>query len=226
MQHAIFLRSGGVSQGAFSSLNVSFSTGDDPACVRVNRQKVFSFFPTASVYVPSLEHGSSIVQIGKGSTLSLPCDALFTLEKHQGLMVTHADCQSAIFYDPVCESLAVVHCGWRGNVQNIYEKMVQVLCLHGSKAGNIHVGISPSMGPQAAEFIHYQTEFPSSFQDFHVGSNFFNLWELSRYQLERAGVLPEHIEIAQLCTVLHPAECFSYRRDKITGRHATLACLL
>ena len=152
-------------------------------------------------------------------------DGLTTQRPYLGLLVLHADCQAAIFYDPIHHALANVHCGWRGNVQNIYKETIAFMAAsYGTKASDLLVGISPSLGPEAAEFIHYRTEFPECYWDFCI-NNHFNLWELSRYQLMAEGILPHHIEISGMCTYSHPEDCFSYRRAKKSGRHGTLAML-
>ena len=142
-------------------------------------------------------------------------------------MIKHADCQAAIFYDPVHKALANVHCGWRGNVKNIYRVAVQKMKFtFGTNPKDLLVGISPSLGPDHSEFIHYQTEWPEEFWRFQVRPNYLDLWAIARDQLEQCGLLPHHIEVAGICTFANPQDFFSHRRDKITGRHATVAMLL
>ena len=141
-------------------------------------------------------------------------------------MMKHADCQAAIFYDPVHHALANVHSGWRGNVKNIYQTTIlKMASVFGTKPQDLLVGISPSLGPQHAEFKNYKVEFPEHFWSFQVCPEYFDLWAIARHQLEEAGVLPYHIEIAGICTYANKEDCYSYRRDKVTGRHATLAML-
>jgi polyphenol oxidase len=136
------------------------------------------------------------------------------------------DCQAAILYDPIHRALANVHAGWRGNVQNIYRTAVQKM-VHsfGSKPQDLLVGISPSIGPKHAEFKNYKSEFPEEFWEFQVKPTYFDLWQIARHQFESSGVLAHHIQIAEICTFDHPSDYFSYRRDKTTGRHATVAML-
>ena len=141
-------------------------------------------------------------------------------------MVRHADCQAAIFYDPKNKAVANVHSGWRGNVKNIYRSTIQKMRrVFGSKPADLLVCISPSLGPDCAEFIHYKAEFPEDFWAFQIKPYYFNLWAIARYQLELSGILPHHIEIAEICTNTEVEDYFSYRREKVSGRHATLAML-
>ncbi len=143
-------------------------------------------------------------------------DALCT--KKGGVQIRHADCQAALFYDPINQAIAAAHAGWRGNVQNIYAEVIRRMQeWFGSRPENLLVGISPSLGPKHAEFIHFREEFPQHFWDFECSPNHFNLWEIGRMQLREAGVLNDHIEIAEICTF--EGDFHSYRRDKTKLRH-------
>jgi hypothetical protein len=154
------------------------------------------------------------------------CDGMVTDKRGLALLLSHADCQIAIFYDPVHHAIANVHSGWRGNVQNIYrEAVVSMKRNFGSRPEELFVGISPSLGPDHAEFKNYKTEFPPHFWNYQVRPNYFNLWEIARFQLEAEGILPHHIQIANLCTYTETADFFSYRRDKTTKRNCALAAV-
>ena len=140
--------------------------------------------------------------------------------------MNHADCQVAIFFDPVKKVVANVHCGWQGNVQNIYAQVIQHLeAEYGSAVEDLLVCISPSLGPENAEFINHRSELPSSFYPFQIKPNYFDFWEISKMQLKKAGVLGHHIEIAQMCTFSGEKDFFSHRRDKETGRNGTVVAL-
>lgn len=227
LQHGVFLRHGGVSTGSFASLNFSSLSGDNISHVETNREKVREIFQIPVWAKCRLEHGCRVVSVNFKNADDLHlCDAAATSERGIGLVVTHADCQAAIFYDPIQHVLANVHSGWRGNVQNIYAETVDFmkrnfLC----SPENLLVCISPSLGPEDAEFINYRTEFPSEFWPFEVKPNYFNLWEISRWQLQQKGILPHHIQIAEINTYSNPNDYFSYRRSPISGRHGTIAAL-
>lgn len=222
LTHASFLRHGGVSKNSFSSLNFGATQGDDPKDVAENRRVA-----CATLNVPKLAslyqvHSDTIVE---ASDQKPKADALITNRPNIGLLILHADCQAAILYDPIHHALANVHCGWRGNVANIYRKTVERMhAQYGTNPADLLVAISPSLGPQAAEFKHYRDEFPDSLWQFQK-ENYFDLWALSRHQLEEAGVLSHHIEIAGVCTYSNPDDYFSYRRVKKSGRHGTIAML-
>ena len=223
--HGVFSRRGGVSSKPYDSLNAGGSTGDDPASVEENRRRIMEVFPLGELISSHQTHTVHLDVVKGPYTSQKPCDGLITQEKHKALIIKHADCQAAIFYDPITNILANVHCGWRGNVQNIYGVSVEAMKKMGSNPSNILVCISPSLGPKYSEFVNFRTEFPPHFQEFQWKDNYFNLWEISRMQLKAAGILPSHIECAEICTYENGEDYFSYRRDKTTGRNGTLAML-
>lgn len=223
--HGVFLRHGGSSSGEFTSLNFSTSVGDSPAAVHANEKKALNLLGLTSAVRGKLCHGKQVALVNDATSPDFPCDGLLTKTPDIGLLITHADCQAAIFYDPVKCVLANVHAGWRGSIQNIYAETIRLMQLQGCCSSDIRVGISPSLGPDEAEFIHYNTELPEQFWRFQIKPKHFDFWSISRMQLEEAGVLPHHIEIAAISTYANPKDYYSYRRDKKTGRHATIAAL-
>ncbi len=224
LAHGFFLRHGGVSEGAFDSLNLALTQGDLPEHVTTNRQRALDALGINDYTNLYQKHSSHVVEANPNSKGE--GDGLITDRFDLGLLVLHADCQAAIFYDPIHHALANVHAGWRGSVANIYKKTVERMKVrYGSRPEELLVGISPSLGPMAAEFRNYRTELPKSFWPYQVKPTYFDFWEISRQQLTEAGVLPHHIEIAELCTYSNPEECFSYRRVQESGRHGTLAAL-
>ncbi len=225
LKHAVFLRHGGVSTGPYSSLNVGGGTGDDSQHIVRNREIVKQCMGATELIAGYQVHGKVIAEYCGEYELG-NCDGLATKLQGAALMIKHADCQAAIIYDPIMHALANVHCGWRGNVQNIYAEAVNFLReKYGSKPENLLVGISPSLGPDNSEFKNYQTELPESFWKFQIKPTYFNLWEIARLQFTAAGVLPHHLEIAGICTYANEKDYFSYRRDKVTGRNCTVALL-
>ncbi|MBS4167885.1 peptidoglycan editing factor PgeF [Parachlamydia sp. AcF125] len=227
LRHGVLLRAGGFSNAPFTSLNLGlFSTPDERSTVRQNFEKVKHTFQLPSPYIAKQSHGTHIWHIKNLDTYPQKADALVTNESERALFVMHADCQAAIMYDPITQALANVHAGWRGNVQNIFQKTIHYLySAFGAQPENILVAISPSLGPSNAEFKHFSAEFPPSFWDFQIRPFYFDLWAISQMQLETCGILPHHIQIAKMDTYSLSLDFFSYRRDGITGRNGTFAML-
>lgn len=148
-----------------------------------------------------------------------PCDAIATSLKGVALMIRHADCQAALVYDPEKKVIAAIHAGWRGLVQEIYPLTIARLHDHyGCNPQHLRIIISPSLGPENAEFKHFQEEFPESYWTYQVKPNYFDLRKIAKDQLLRTGVLPEHLFISSIDTFNPESCCPSYRRTKTTSR--------
>ncbi|MCI0381856.1 MAG: peptidoglycan editing factor PgeF [Chlamydiae bacterium] len=225
--HGCFLRHGGVSKPPFHSLNFGGGTGDETDAVKENRKIISQVFENIPLIAGHQQHGINIQIIpSPAGELNENCDGLITRENRVGLSIKHADCQAAIFYDPIKRVIANIHCGWRGNVQNIYKKTIEELKEKFScRPENILVCISPSLGPKASEFKNYERELPKSFLRFQIKPTYFDLWEISKMQLIEEKILEKHIEIAQVCTYNSPEDFFSYRKEKVTGRNVTIVAL-
>ncbi len=229
--HGVFSRIGGISANTFASLNLGWGSSDDPMNEKHNRELAVQALAheknSPSAFARGHQvHKDTIIHTTQFINESVRCDGFVTDTKGVALMVQHADCQGTIFFDPVHTAIACVHAGWRGNVQNIYQKTIKAMHSHfSSKPEDLLACISPSLGPNASEFINYKQEFPESFWQFEHSSRYFNLWEIARWQLLSEGILSHHIEIAGMCTYSDPTHFFSYRREKYSGRNATMVWL-
>jgi polyphenol oxidase len=231
--HGIFSRHGGISQGAYAGLNLSFAVGDDRQKVIHNRALVQKILGLSIIQSLKQVHGKETVVILDsllGDSSSAPerhsGDILMTRTPGQGLMIKQADCQSLLFYDPRLKAIANIHCGWRGNVSNVIgEAVKQMKIAFGTQPSDLKVGIGPSLGPCCAQFINYRKEIPAKYWTYQARPYYFDLWRLSRDQLIAAGVLEENIEIAGVCTSCQTNDFFSYRKEKKTGRFATVIAL-
>jgi polyphenol oxidase len=223
LRHGVFLRRGGISQGAYASLNLGLNTKDQPECVMHNRKQVQGLCNFTKVITGNLAHGVHTEWIQEMDQEIGSCDVLLTDLSGLGLLTTHADCQAALFYDPLQRAIANAHAGWRGNVGNIYLETVRAMHkAFGSNPADLLVCISPSLGPKHAEFKKYREEFPPNLWKYQVTPFHFDLWAIAKDQLEEVGVLPSNIEIAQICTYCNSEDFYSYRRNHITGRNGTV----
>jgi polyphenol oxidase len=233
LHHAVFLRSGGSSQGSFASLNTGFHVGDSPSEVTLNLEKIEKHLSSSIAdwkgYISSRAiHGKKIYVVDVDTPNDISgFDGIMTAIPNRTLIMKHADCQIGLFYDPINHVAANVHAGWRGTVADVYAEAIQNMKnSFGTNPANILACISPSLGPDNAEFINYKNEIPEEFWHFQIRPFFFDLWSITEMQLQTAGILPHHIEIARLCTYANSHDFFSHRRDKITGRHASCITLL
>lgn len=207
------------------SFTRALDVGDDAFSVQTNLAYIQQSFCLSHLLQSKQIHGTKIHIVENSCDVIPSCDALITQLKGVGLMIKHADCQAALFYDPIQSVIAAVHAGWRGSIGKIYTKTVQVLKdKFKSRPEDLLVGISPSLGKEHAEFIHYRDELPEAFWSYQVKPNYFDFWKISFDELIEAGLLPHHIQIAGKCTYTNQ-EYFSYRREKTTGRMGSVIAL-
>ena len=228
LRHGFFTRQGGASLSPYRSLNLSLTVGDRREAVAENRRLVQQEMGLTGLAGATQEHGRREAVVagnpaGLAGEMEVAADILLTDRPGVGLLIKQADCQAVVFYDPGRRVVANVHCGWRGQVQNVLAAAVMRLRERfGCHAAELYAAVSPSLGPCCAEFSHFRQEFPPEFWPYQVRPNYFDLWRLSRDQLLAAGLQAEHLDLAGLCTRCAAAEFFSYRRDKVTGRQGTV----
>lgn len=141
-------------------------------------------------------------------------------------MIKHADCQAAIFYDPINKAIGAAHSGWRGAIAKIYTKTILAMQIHfGTDPSHLLVGISPFLGKEHAEFKNYKDEFPEEFWKYQFKPNYFDFASIAMSELKAAGILSQHVNISSHCTFSNPEAFYSYRREKSTGRHGTVIAL-
>lgn len=237
--HAAFGRRGGVSRGPYRSLNVSFAVGDDPELVRQNRRLTCASIsiPYSALVVARQVHGTDVLVIDASQrpsdpdewyTLLPPADGLITREPGCYPMMTFADCVPLVFYDPMMQAVGIAHGGWKGTVAGIAGRSVAAMAAaFGSKPDNILAGIGPSIGPccyevkedVASEVRRSSTDTAGLLLDMPGGTIHLDLWEMNRRQLVEAGIRPENIELARICTACNTDVLFSNRGERgRTGR--------
>lgn len=245
IKHGISTRLGGVSQGAFESLNLALHTGDNSKDVVANRQKFcetlgldFSRLVTAQQVHGDVVAKVTACEIGKGREFYEDAlqntDALITNLSNVPLMLFFADCVPVLIADPVHRAIGISHAGWKGTVANIAQKTILAMGKnYGTNPVDCLVGIAPSIGPCCYEVDdvvvnRLKEKFPK-WQELlqpHRGRWLLNLWDANRMQLEDIGVLHNNISISGVCTSCNSTLFFSYRADKgHTGRIAAVICL-
>lgn len=221
VKHGVFLKP----MGEDGEL-VIYDRQEDKCVLEKNQEKVRKIIGCEKLIEGKGCHGADILEVSHEKSSLEKYDGLITKDEGLGLLIHHADCQAAIFYDPVQKVVGNVHSGWRGNVQNIYKNTICAMQkAYGTKPSDLVVCISPSLGPCCAEFKNYKEELPEYFCEHLEKPTYFNLWEVSKRQLLEYGVLAARIEIASLCTMCKPEDFYSYRRDKTTRRNGTVVAL-
>ena len=156
VKHGFSTRLGGVSEGMFSSMNLSFQRGDDRDKVEENYKRICNVLNMnhKNVVLSNQVHDTKIKLVtkedaGKGMIKEsdiIGIDGLITKEKDIPLVTFYADCVPLFFYDPVKEVIAAAHSGWRGTKEKIGKKMVETMEEEfGCKKEDVVVVIGPSI---------------------------------------------------------------------------------
>jgi YfiH family protein len=229
-------RLGGVSQGAYASLNLGAFSGDTPDRVRRNWSILLESrgFSGRIPVLPRLCHGAALLEVRTETeaeaTSDQPADALFTRTPGLVIAVTMADCLAALIVDPETRCVAAVHAGWRGTRENILGSTLQRLFAAGQcEPGTTFVALGPCLSPAALEIgDEVAATLPAAHLRFDIPGNpgrpHFDLRGCNRAQALAAGIAPGNVTEHGGCTRENPDLFFSYRRDQgVTGRMA--ACI-
>ncbi len=236
--HGFTGKQGGVSTGKITGLNLGFRVEDDVSSVMENYRLAAEDlgFPMEAAVLSRQTHTDNIRLVtkedaGKGLVREsdiFDTDGLMTEEKGIPLVVFTADCVPILLCDTKTPAVAAIHAGWRGTVQNIGGKAIRMMQEQfGCNPKDILAAIGPSIGPchfafgkEAPEYFH--EKFCKPYGDGYL----VDLWALNKKLLRESGVPDENIEIAELCTVCHAEEFYSYRTHREhTGRQAAIIML-
>ena len=216
-------RHGGCGEGAYATFNCTHYCEDNPEHVKANLETLSLLLPERPrvIVIPRQTHTTNVQVINDVPTPEelQDVDAVVTQLKDFCLCVSTADCVPILLYDKEKEVVAAVHAGWRGTVGRIVEKTIEVMkSQYGSEGKNIVACIGPSISLESFEvgdevYAAFEeagfdmTRIARRYEKWHL-----DLWEANRVQLLANGVLPEHIEVAGICTFQHHEDFFSARR--------------
>ena len=234
-------RAGGVSQGPFAGLNLrppelpAAEPVDEPAAAWANRQHFAQALEGAHAVYLHQVHGTEVVRLGPqhraasaSAVQTLPvADASITTEQGVACTVLVADCLPVLFAVADGSGVGAAHAGWRGLAAGVLEATLAALYEARQAApAQVHAWLGACIGPQRFEVgeevrqAFLQAGGPGTcFVPTGVpGKWWANLPGLAHHRLRQAGV--QHISGGLWCTASEPSRFFSFRRDRITGRHA------
>lgn len=154
---------------------------------------------------------------------ALEADGSATSRPRQALLAKAADCQQILLAHKSGKYVAALHCGWRGNAADFPGGGLEAFCrAYGIAPRDVMAVRGPSLGPGAAEFVNFESEWSEEFRPwFNPKTKCMDLWSLTHSQLVQAGMLPENIFSFDLCTHTFSDLLFSHRRGHV-GRQAAL----
>lgn len=224
-------RAGGVSAGPYASLNLGDHVGDDPAAVAENRRRLGPHLPAAPVWLRQV-HGircrDAQVLSSAGDTPPAEADAAFARAPGIVCAVLTADCLPVLLCDDAGGVVAAAHAGWRGLAAGVLESTVAAMEASGE---NLMAWLGPAIGPDnfevggevRAAFVAHDPVATAAFIPHTPGKWLCDIYLLARQRLATLGI--RRVTGADFCTANDQQHFYSYRRDGITGRMASLIWL-
>ncbi|MDO4490475.1 MAG: peptidoglycan editing factor PgeF [Lachnospiraceae bacterium] len=238
-------RLGGVSEGIFASMNLSFTRGDSQEAVFENYRRISDAlgFRPEQIVTSDQTHTTNVRVVGSGDCGSgitrerdfRDVDGMITDEPGVVLATFYADCVPLYFVDPVNRAIGLSHSGWRGTVNRMGRETIRLMTeRYGTDPADLITAIGPSICQDCYEVSEdviqaFAEEFPEEvhhklFYPTIPGKYQLNLWEANRCILLDAGVREENIQIPGICTCCNPDFLFSHRASK--GKRGNLAAFL
>lgn len=239
-------RIGGVSEGQYATMNLTFTMGDEEEKVRENfkllgdaygielNQMVYSHQThTTNVMRVGKEHaGMGVLKERSFSNI----DGIMTNEPGICLVTSYADCVPLYFIDPVHKAIALSHSGWRGTVGNICKETVQKMQQEfGTNAEDLITCIGPSICKDCYEVsADVAEQFKLAFPMEEQINTILEGKENDKYQLDlhmanyynmvNCGIKKENISLPDLCTACNADWLHSHRASK--GKRGGLCAFL
>lgn len=228
LRHAFFTRAGGVSQGAFASLNCGFGSGDARAAVTENRARAMKRLelpPEALVTVHQIHSAEAVAVEKPFSHDDAPkADGMATATPGVALGILTADCAPVLFADTRAKVIGACHAGWRGAQGGVLEATLKVMGGLGARPRDIVAAIGPCIAQRSYEV---GPDFPAPFlaedptnEDYfaHAAKPDHWLFDLPGYITKRLGDFG--VGLIQRCpndTYAEEDRFFSYRRGTHRG---------
>lgn len=246
VKHLFSTRLGGVSEGIFASMNLSYARGDRKEAVDENYRRIAGVLgcQVEDIVCSDQTHTTNLKVVGrqdKGKGVTRPrdyhdIDGLLTDEPGIVLATFYADCVPLYFVDTKRCAIALAHSGWRGTVARmgrcVAEKMREV---YGTVPEDIVAAVGPSICQDCYEVSEdvaeaFAQEFckPGQEQEILIskggGKYQLDLWRANEIVLTEAGIVPSRIQVTDLCTCHNSEYLFSHRASQ--GKRGNLGAFL
>ncbi len=219
----ITTRAGGVSRGAYAGLNLGLGSGDDAGDVARNRASLAHWLPAEPLWLRQV-HGTTVARADTAEGTP-EADAALARAPGRVCAVLTADCLPLLLCDAAGTTVAAVHAGWRGLCSGVIE---QALLAIDRPPPSLLAYLGPAIGPAAFEvgaevraaFVAADAQAEAAFAPGRPGKFYADLYALARQRLVRGGVT--QVYGGGYCTYNERERFYSYRRDGVTGRMASL----
>ncbi|MDZ7662352.1 peptidoglycan editing factor PgeF [Thiohalophilus sp.] len=218
-------RQGGVSEPPYDSLNPASHVGDAPQAVATNRARLG--LPGEPGWLQQV-HGTRVAVLEHNGRIGLEADAAYTRTPGVICAVLTADCLPVLLCDRNGREVAAVHAGWRGLSSGVIEAALDQFQ---APADQILAWLGPAIGPGVYEigdevrraFVGPDPDSDEAFTPTRPDHWLMDIYALARRRLQQRGV--EQINGGEYCTFTDAERFYSYRRDGVTGRMASVIWL-
>ncbi len=239
VKHGFSTRFGGVSEGIYASMNLSFSRGDTDENVQENYRRIANAIGVQEkLLIKSAQtHTTNVHVVTRENRHDelVDIDGLITDEPGVCLVTSYADCVPLFFIDPVHRAIGLSHSGWRGTVGKIgQETLKKMREQYGTNPKDVIAAIGPSICQDCYEVSEDVIErFQEAFEPKYWNALFYrktnkkyqlNLWKANEIILLEAGIWKENLAVTNVCTNCNPDVLFSHRASK--GQRGGLAAFL
>jgi len=225
----------GLADGTAGGLNLGTHVGDDPAAVAMNRQRLAAHLPAMPRWLEQV-HGCGVVTADGGPAHVPQADASIATQAGHVCAIMTADCLPVLMCDAAGTVVGAAHAGWRGLCDGVVEATLARMAVHAGPDPRWMAWLGPAIGPTAFEvgaevrqaFLEHADDadrpgVEAAFRPGAPGKYWADIYALARIRLARAGCTQIHG--GNTCTVTDANRFYSYRRDRTTGRMATLVWL-
>lgn len=227
--HAVTtLRTRGTSVGAYATFNLGDHVGDAPAAVAANRAALHTVLalPRPPAWLQQV-HGTRVVNAAEVAG-PVAADGSFATVPGPVCAILTADCLPVLLCTPAGDAVAALHAGWRGLLSGVIEAGVRALARPGEL---LLAWLGPAIGPRRfevgdevrAQFCAHDAAAAAAFIAIGDGKWLADIYSLARQRLAALGVTA--VYGGDFCTASDPQRFYSYRRDGVTGRMASLIWL-
>ncbi len=225
------VRHGGASTGAYASFNLGAHVGDAPDIVDRNRHQLAAELQIDASHIAWLDQTHSN-KVSVNPKSGEPADGSFTAQPETVCVVMTADCLPVLLCNLAGTQVAAVHCGWRGLAAGILENALALF----DPGSPVMAWLGPAIGPDHFEvgedvYLAFQHRLRASVSEFFAPQSrstqeqkwLCDIYGIARQILCYSGV--SQVYGGGECTYCQTHDYFSYRRDKRTGRQASLIWL-
>ena len=231
---AITTRYGGCSQPPYDSNNLGLHVGDNASDVLSNRQCLADSLHLSKQPLWLQQVHGTVVEYAPTATGTPTADASYSDQVGRACVVMTADCLPVLLCNQQGTQVAAAHAGWRGLCNGVLRNTVATF----SSSDQLMAYLGPAIGPEAfevgAEVLQaftqkslneqHRQQIESAFMPSPANKYRADLYALARAELVNCGV--QHICGGDYCVYSSPEQFYSYRRESVTGRFASLIWLV